>query len=470
MSARQPEAIQARWNEALLSLPPKRQQQLIADIEIGSRARRFLNYPGPEIPPTPHPIALTPLIFPKELLPEARSLARLVAKTLSALPTRWIAAEHDLRKIFPLHPRTAQWMKRFHRPRRAPDDLFIRLDVGIQNDPNSGKRSLRLFENNSLALAGIYNHTIGAELLEQYVAPLVKNARTTPKISAGPNLIDLTTNWINRRRKTLHVRAPSGRLFILDDPNFIETGSEFWLLKNEFFTRGIPTLHGHIGDLDFQFGRPSMRGVPIDGVWRDLAYQELDLPRTHAAAAAFFHLLQYDQMLHGFGSEFVEKGLLECFTNPDFHDLFSAEAWRFLQRVVPWTRVLWDRKTTDPNGAVINLGTYIHNERERLVIKPNRDFGGRGVLLGPTATVSQWDAAIERAMRESSRWVVQQYITMDPREMIFLQDGQIVAAPCFAAFGLFYAYDALGLHARMSRSRIVNVASGGALASVFLLE
>jgi len=41
------------------------------------------------------------------------------------------------------------------------------------------------------------------------------------------------------------------------------------------------------------------------------------------------------------------------------------------------------------------------------VLKPNRAFGGTGVLLGPSVTQPEWEAALDRALADEERWVTE---------------------------------------------------------------
>src|SRR5205085_6377257 len=64
-------------------------------------------------------------------------------------------------------------------------------------------------------------------------------------------------------------------------------------------------------------------------------------------------------------------------------------------------------------GAAIDLLPHLRAEREQLVIKPNDEYGGTGVVLGWEASESTWDAAIARAVAERERgWVAQERIAV----------------------------------------------------------
>ncbi len=66
---------------------------------------------------------------------------------------------------------------------------------------------------------------------------------------------------------------------------------------------------------------------------------------------------------------------------------------------------------THIDGQPIDLLAFIRRERERLVIKPNDEYGGSGVLLGWETGAAQWDAAIDSALADQANaWIVQERI------------------------------------------------------------
>jgi hypothetical protein len=173
-------------------------------------------------------------------------------------------------------------------------------------------------------------------------------------------------------------------------------------------------------------------------------------------------------MLPGVAGEFSHKGLLEYFGHPGVGRLFTPGERRLLRRVVPWTRLLGARRTEDPAGRPVDLPEYVRRARAGLLIKPNVGSSGTGVLLGREAGAPRWDARIARALREPGRWVVQARQPGTRRPMVYLRQGRAHAGPCYFSLGLFYAPDDLGLHVRVSREPIVNVARQGAVACAFL--
>ena len=130
--------------------------------------------------------------------------------------------------------------------------------------------------------------------------------------------------------------------------------------------------------------------------------------------------------------------------------------------------MLGARLTEDPAGRRIDLPEFVRRARERLLIKPNVGSSGMGVLLGREAGPARWEARIGRALREPGRWVVQARRPGTRRPMLYLRGGRAYAGPCYFSLGLFYAPGDLGLHVRVSRDPVVNVARRGAVACAFL--
>ena len=66
-----------------------------------------------------------------------------------------------------------------------------------------------------------------------------------------------------------------------------------------------------------------------------------------------------------------------------------------------------ERKTT--YGEVpVDLIPFILKYQERFVLKPNDDYGGRGIVLGWQTNTSGWEQAVEEALK--TPYVVQERV------------------------------------------------------------
>ena len=89
---------------------------------------------------------------------------------------------------------------------------------------------------------------------------------------------------------------------------------------------------------------------------------------------------------------------------------FTREERDAIREYIPWTRKLTAGETTY-EGQKIRLEEFVLSRRERLVIKPARGFGGKGVYLGFDTPPEQWKQIVEIALVEKDR-VVQEYVEM----------------------------------------------------------
>ena len=67
--------------------------------------------------------------------------------------------------------------------------------------------------------------------------------------------------------------------------------------------------------------------------------------------------------------------------------LFTPEQQEAIREHIPWTRVVQERHTTR-DGHPVDLVPHILENRDRLVLKPNDDYGGKGIVLGWTVDLS----------------------------------------------------------------------------------
>lgn len=99
----------------------------------------------------------------------------------------------------------------------------------------------------------------------------------------------------------------------------------------------------------------------------------------------------------------------------------SAAERALVDRYLPWTRVLSDRRTTR-EGETIELLPYVLKHRESLVLKESVGMSGEQVVLGRTTDQSTWEAAV-RAAAETGTSVVQEFVTPRTCRLAMVADG-----------------------------------------------
>ena len=449
----------------ITQLAPRRRHALFRAVEAAEARAALFHRHRADLQAVPHPIALTPFLVSRRALPGLARLADLVHRVQVHAPALWRSDTGGFRGLCPISEATATWVARDSARGPAPWQLMIRPDVGLEAGPHGALEPV-LFETNATGLAGLYNHAAGVRILRGEVFPRVYTDREARALADPPDLLALVVRWVQAAQRRLGRHRLRGVAFV-EDARPIDGFSEVPRLVAAFRAAGIPAEQGTVTELRRTRAGVRLRDVAVDVVYRDLGLEDIGTPGRRGLEGFLDHF-DAGAALPGVAGEFSQKGLLECIGRPELARLFTPAERRLLRRAVPWTRVLEARLTEDLAGRRVDLPEFARRERERLLIKPNVGSSGAGVLLGREGGAARWEARIARALREPGRWVVQARRSGTRRPMLYLRAGRAYAGPCYFSLGLFYAPGDLGLHCRVSREPVVNVARQGAVAPTFL--
>ena len=166
-----------------------------------------------------------------------------------------------------------------------------------------------------------------------------------------------------------------------------------------------------------------------------------------------------------------KKASLAVLTDERNAALFTPAQQAAIAKHVPWTRVVEERRTRGPDGADIDLVPWAGANRDRLVLKPNDEYGGKGIVLGWTVDQPTWDAAIRAALEFP--YVVQQKVRIPYEAYPSFENGglhvidRMLDTNPYVAFGAYMH----GCLTRISTEALVNVtAGGGSTVPTFLVE
>jgi hypothetical protein len=144
-------------------------------------------------------------------------------------------------------------------------------------------------------------------------------------------------------------------------------------------------------------------------------------------------------------------------------DLLSPGERDLAREIVPWTRIVADRRTDDPSGDHVDLLDYIDANREHLVLKPCQSMRGDGICIGDNMSPSSWRNAIQDALNRPH--VAQERVRPQCVVAARPQSGELrrmgTGLDCF----IFGGYS-VGLHARASETDVINIAKQGMLLPV----
>lgn len=150
--------------------------------------------------------------------------------------------------------------------------------------------------------------------------------------------------------------------------------------------------------------------------------------------------------------------------------LFTSEQLQAIRDHIPWTRVLEERKTTI-DGQTVDLVPFVAANKDRFVLKPNDDYGGKGIVLGWTVDQPIWEQAVRHAL--TTPYVVQQKVNLPYEPFAGFEGGKLHVIPRmldtnpFVAFGDYMH----GCLTRISTEALLNVtAGGGSTVPTFVIE
>jgi len=260
------------------------------------------------------------------------------------------------------------------------------------------------------------------------------------------------------------------RIAILDWRE-VPTQSEFRLFQRYFAEHAVESVIVDPADVSYDGKRLSAPDGPIDLVYKRVLTTELverggiDHPVLRAVKDGAVCMVNPPacKILH-------KKASLAVLHDERNEALFNAEERQAIFEHVPWTRVVEERRTTH-RGQQVDLIEFIRREREHLVLKPNDDYGGKGIVLGWEADAAAWDGAVALALAEP--YIVQERVRLPFEAYPSLVDGNLHVVDRMVDTAPYVAYGAFpeGYLSRLSTASLLNVtAGGGSQTPTFIVE
>jgi uncharacterized circularly permuted ATP-grasp superfamily protein len=140
--------------------------------------------------------------------------------------------------------------------------------------------------------------------------------------------------------------------------------------------------------------------------------------------------------------------------------LFDADESQAIAASIPWTRVVEERRTIH-EGEEVDLLPFIEEHRDQLVLKPNDEYGGKGIVLGWEADSDTWQRTIKTALAEP--YIVQQRIALPTEPYPSVVDGRVVFPDRMVDTAPYVAYGdhVDGCLTRLATAALLNVTAGG---------
>lgn len=263
--------------------------------------------------------------------------------------------------------------------------------------------------------------------------------------------------------------ADKPRIAIVDWDG-LPTAAEFELFKEYFESQGYATTVADPRRLTFENGRLRHGDFEIDLVYKRLLTNDFleNIDQVQALHQAYE--TRAICMVNSFRNKYVHKKMFfGVLTNDDHAHLFTDQEREIIRAHVPWTRRVAEGPT-QYKGESIDLVPYTRANRDRLVLKPNDDYGGHGIYIGWESDEAAWDEAIAAAL--AGDYLVQERVTTarEPFPAITDDGGYELAEQLVDLDPLLFFGKVGSAFTRLSTTSLCNVTSGGGMVPTFLLK
>ena len=297
-------------------------------------------------------------------------------------------------------------------------------------------------------------------------------------LSGRPHLLEVLLNcyteFLGREPETKPVIA-------IVDLKDLPTIKEFELFRDYFQENGYTALICSPDELEFDCNKLYFRGVAIDIVYKRLLVNEY-LPIMDAQPALLdAYRAGAICMVNSFRGKLVhKKAIFAVLTNEKYESLFNEAELGAIRAHIPWTRKFREEKTLvrTESGSdrvqteEIDLVEWTRTNSQKLVLKPNDDYGGHGIYIGWNSSESEWNDAIDHALANGDYLVQERVKTA--REMFPMIHED--------ALGFTYAEQLVDLDpllfngvvgsafTRLSSNELANVTAGGGMVPTFIIN
>jgi hypothetical protein len=461
-------AVASRVQHALSRIAPAELAEVVERLREGALAHHLGYLHEGELEPVrilPAPVTILP-----DQLTYIHHVTLMVQNALKRLPSLYL---HDtaVREVLRLPDAEERWLREcWGTSQEEHNPVFGRLDALLDLTSPMWKDTLRFVEPNLAGIGGIHMVPVCERLLADIVVPLLQQGDPEIGLSLGTDMRELLTQELLEHMAAIGC----GPHICFVEPKYAGNGPDEQEQVARYLRErhGLTVTHADPSELELRQGSVWHDGQRVDLAYRDYGVVDLlELADEGVAVEPMRVLLRENRMISSITADLDQKACFEVFTDPQLcHQYFTPEERHLFQRHILWTRVLRDRRTVLPHGRFGSLLEYARSNHEVLVLKPNRAYGGEGIVIGPAVTRDEWERALAAALADPhDRWVVQQLATIPVRACpVIGTDGAVHIEPFYTVMGFAASEDGVAILARASQKQVVNVAQHGGICGVLV--
>jgi hypothetical protein len=252
----------------------------------------------------------------------------------------------------------------------------------------------------------------------------------------------------------------------------LPTIKEFELFRDYFESNGYKAIICSPDQLEFDGTALKCEDVTIDIVYKRLLVNEylpimkeqpalLDACRAGAVC-----------MVNSFRGKLVhKKAIFAVLTDERHKSLFNSAELSAIAKHIPWTRNFREEKTGN-KGETIDLVEWTRANSQKLVLKPNDDYGGHGIYIGWNSSESEWDAAIADALAKGD-YLVQERVKTAKETFPMITDDEgswEMVEQLVDLDPLLFLGKVGSAFTRLSSNELANVTAGGGMVPTFIID
>jgi len=243
------------------------------------------------------------------------------------------------------------------------------------------------------------------------------------------------------------------------DWEHVSTRRDFELCAEYFRRHGVSTLIEDPRNLKYHSGRLWAGNEEVTLIYRRVLLHELLEKRHEARELLDAYRDGAVCMVNSPRSKILHKKTAFALLSEHASGVkLTQEEIDMVDEVVPWTRTVRSG-TTEYHGTQVDIMRFILSERNRLVLKPGDDYGGRGVVLGWETDNAEWEHAVEEAAEK--QFVVQERVSVPEAGFPIWKEDRIELVPMLVDTDPLLFRGAVGsILTRISDSAILNVSAG----------
>jgi uncharacterized circularly permuted ATP-grasp superfamily protein len=419
-----------------------------AALAEGQRARRLVFGQRPLC------VSLRPNLIPKGTWENVRRAAERIYGALERLETA-LLEEEDLRRELDLDPEEERLA--------VADPGFEASSPSSRLDGFIDDGVIRFVEYNAESPAGMaYND----ELVAVFDAlPIMASFRKRWRIRNMP----ARRHQLATMLRSYGSRVPSKPAIAIVDWRGLPTLTEFEMFERYFGEQGLRCVICAPEDLELRRDRLYANGERVHLVYRRVLTSELLARPQIAKPLVDAYLKGAVIVVNSFRAKILHKKMsLALLSDDRYERLYTPTQRAAIATHIPWTRKVREGHTTH-NGKVVDLADFVLKQRKRLVLKPNDEYGGKGVILGWTVDAHEWEQTFLTAL--TSSYVVQEKVEV-PREPfpVLLETVHFLDLAVDCDPYLFWG-KVEGNLCRLSSSALLNVTAGaGSVVPTYVVE